>query len=80
MNTPQILIAVSIAVLVIVAQLVFSQARRGNENRLTPLVSLAFGFVVVGVIFGDNRAIGYSLMAVGVSLSVINMFRRSKSV
>jgi hypothetical protein len=79
MNTAQIFIAVSIVVLLIVALLVFFVSKERKANRLTPLAGLAFGFVIAGIIFGDNRFIGYSLLGVGVILAVIDIFNRSKS-
>lgn len=79
MTTSQIWIAVSIVVLAIVALLVFVVVKGRKENRLTSLASLAFAFVLAGVIFGDDRLIGYSLLGVGVILAVVDMFKRSRS-
>jgi uncharacterized membrane protein len=79
MNTSQIFIAVSIVVLAAIAVLVFFVRGERRENRLTPLASLAFGFVLAGIIFGDERLIGYSLLGTGVVLAVVDMFRRSRS-
>ena len=75
----QIFIAVSIAVLAAIAVLVFFVGKGRRENRLTPLASLAFAFVLAGILFGDDRLIGYSLLAIGVILAVVDMFRRSRS-
>ena len=75
----RIFIAVSIAVLAIVALLVFFIAKSQKEKRLTPLASLAFGFVLAGILFGEDRFIGCGLLGVGVILSVIDMFRLAKS-
>ena len=79
MNISQIYIVVSILVLAIVAVLVFLVARKNNENRLTPLAGLAFAFIVAGILFGDNRLIGYGLMGVGVLLAVVDIINRSRS-
>ena len=79
MNTSQIFIAVSVAVLAAIAVLVFFVGKGRRENRLTPLASLAFAFVLAGILFGDDRLIGYSLMGIGVILAVVDMFRRSRS-
>ena len=79
MNTSQIWIAISIAVLAVVALFVFFVRKNRKENRLTPLAGLAFGFVLAGILFGDDRLIGYGLMGVGVIQAVIDMFRRLKS-
>ena len=79
MITSQSYIVVSIVVLAIVALLVFFVNKDKKENRLTPLASLAFGFVLAGIIFGDDGFIGYSLMGVGVILAIVDIFNRSKS-
>jgi inner membrane protein involved in colicin E2 resistance len=77
-NTSVAYIVLSIAVLIIVAILVFFVSKGKRENRLTPLAGLAFGFVLAGILFGDDRLIGYSLMGVGVVLAVIDIFTRSR--
>ena len=79
MNTSQIYILVSIVVLLIIAALLFFVARNQKEKRLTPLTGLAFGFVLAGIIFGEDRLIGYSLMGIGVILSIIDMIRKLRS-
>lgn len=79
MNTSQIFIALSIAVLASIALLLFFVGKSKKGNRLTPLAGLAFGFVLAGIVFGDDRLIGYSLLGIGVILSVIDIFRRSQS-
>ena len=77
MNTSHIYIIVSILALAIVALLFFISGKR--QKKLTPLTSLAFGFIVAGIVFGDDRLIGYSLLGIGLILSLIDMFRRSRS-
>jgi hypothetical protein len=79
MNTSQIYIAISIVVLATIALLVIFLGKSRKENRLTPLAGLAFGFILAGIIFGDNRLIGYSLLGIGVILSVIDIFIKLKS-
>ena len=54
----QIFIAISVVVLACIAVLAFFAGKRRNENRLTPLAGLAFGFVLAGILFGDDRLIG----------------------
>ena len=79
MNTSLIYIAVAIVVLAVVAILFFFVSKNRKENRLTPLAGLAFGFILVGILFGGDRLVGYSLLGAGVLLAVIDMFNRSKS-
>ena len=78
MNISQIYIAIAIAALAVIAILVFVVGKKENEKRLTPLASFAFAFVLAGILFGDNRLIGYSLMGVGVILAVVDIFNKSK--
>jgi len=78
MNISQIFIVVSIVVLAVIALLVFFVRKNERQNRLGPLASLAFGFTLAGILFGDDRLIGYSLMGVGVLLAVADIFNRSK--
>lgn len=81
MNISQIWIAISIVVLAVIALLVFWVSKNRKEKRLTPLASLAFGFILAGILFSDDRLIGYSLMGVGVLLAVVDIFRnRNKTI
>lgn len=78
MNISQIYIFVSVIVLTVVALLFFFVRKSGRENRLSTLASIAFAFVLAGILFGDDGLIGYSLMGVGVLLAVIEIFNKSK--
>jgi hypothetical protein len=75
MNISQMYIAVSIVLLLIIALLVFLTGTNRKETRLSPLAGLAFGFIVAGILFGEDPLIGYSLMGVGVLLAVVDIFR-----
>ncbi|WP_440947318.1 hypothetical protein ACSAZL_03320 [Methanosarcina sp. T3] len=74
----QFYIITSIVILAIVALLVFFVKKNKKERKLTPLAGLAFGFVLAGIIFGDDRLIGYSLMGFGIILAVIDIIKKSK--
>ena len=76
MNPSQIYIAMSILVLAIIALLVFFGNKNRNEKKLTPLAGLAFGFIMAGIIFGDDRLIGYSLIGIGVILAIIDIIKK----
>jgi hypothetical protein len=77
-NTPQNYIAISIVVLAVIALFVFLLGKNRQENRLTPLAGLAFAFVVAGILFGQDRLIGYGLLGIGVVLAVLDMFNRAR--
>jgi len=76
MEASQICIAISIVIMAIIAVLVFFVQGRKKSKKITPLAGLAFGFVIAGVIFGDDRLIGYGLLSVGVILSVIDIIMK----
>ncbi len=77
MNASQIYIAIAIVTLAVIAVLFFV-IRRGKAKRTTPLTGLAFGFVLAGAIFSEDRLIGYGLMGVGVVLAVVDIFLHAK--
>jgi len=78
MNASQIYIFISIAVLAVIAALlvVISRRKGFQEKAFTPLAGLAFGFILAGLFFGQERLIGYSLTGIGVALAVVDMIRR----
>ena len=76
MNASQIFILISIIVLAIIAMVVI--LRRKKQKPLSKLAALAFSFVIAGIVFGDDRLIGYSLMGAGVILAVIDIVKKSK--
>ena len=74
------MIYVSIAVLAAVAVIVFLLGKNRTANRLTPIAILSFVFIMFGIFAsGDYGVVGYSLLAVGLLLSFIDMYNRSKS-
>jgi hypothetical protein len=72
-------IAISIAALVVIVVLLLI-SRRKEKQLLNPsnLLILGMSCVVLGIIFGDDRLIGYSFIGVGVLLSVIDAIRNRK--
>jgi len=76
MNASQIYILLSIVVLLIITLLVFFLARSNKEKALTPLTILAFGFIMTGLLFGNDRIFNYSMMGIGVSLAVVDIVRK----
>jgi hypothetical protein len=72
-------IAISISALVVIMVLLLISRRKGKQL-LNPsnLLILGMSFVVLGIIFGDERVIGYSFIGIGVLLSVIDAIRNRK--
>jgi hypothetical protein len=72
-------IAISIiALVVIMVFLLISRRKRKQILNPSNLLILGMSLVVLGIIFGDDRLIGYSLIGVGVLLSVIDAIRNRK--
>ncbi len=78
MDAAQVYVGISLAVLALVAVLVLFVSRKGGANRLTPLAGLALACVVAGIVFGDDRLVGYSLFGAGVVIAVVDIFNRSR--
>lgn len=79
MNTSQIYIVMSVVVLAVIALLVFLVGKNRKDKKFTPLAGLAFAFILAGIILGDDRLIGYSIMGVGIILAIIDIFKKLKS-
>jgi len=70
-------IAISIIALVVIVVLLLIS--RGKQyHKPSNLAVLGMSCVVLGIIFGDERLIGYSFIGVGVLLSVIDAIRNRK--
>jgi hypothetical protein len=76
MNASPAYVAVLLIALAIVALLVFVVRRNVKETKLTPLAGLAFGFVLAGIFFGEERFLGYGLLGVGILLAVIDIIKK----
>ncbi len=77
MFTTNFYVVIAIVTLVALTATMFLRLKRGPKT-LTPLASLAFGFVLAGIIFGEERVLAYSLMGSGIILAVIDMFHQAK--
>ena len=78
MNALQIYVAIAIIILAIMVFLIVFGARKKKKEKLTTLAGLAFAFVLAGIVFGETRAVGYSLIGIGVVLAVIDIIIKSK--
>jgi hydrogenase maturation factor len=58
----------------------FLMRRRKLASQGNVLLTLASTLVVLGIIFGDDRVVGYSFIGVGVSLSIISAVRAKKGM
>ena len=70
-------IAISIVALVVIVVLLLT-GRGKQYHKPSNLAVLGMSLVVLGIILGDSRIIGYSFIGVGVLLSVIDAVRSRK--
>ena len=63
---------IGISIATFIAILVILIINRQKSHRISNLTMLGMNMVVLGIIFGDSRLIGYPLIGVGVLLSLID--------
>lgn len=78
MNPSQIYILIAIVGLLLIVLALFIIKKNKKKPRLTPLTSLAFAFIIAGIVFGDNRLTGYTLIGTGVLLAIIDIIIKLK--
>ena len=78
MDASQGYILISIIILAIIA-IVLALRRKREQKPPSKLAMFAMALVVLGIIFGDNRLIGYSFMGAGVILAIIDIIKNLKS-
>jgi len=78
MDASQIYIIISLVILVIIALFVFFISKNKKEKKLSTLAGLSFAFILAGILFSDDRLIGYSLIGIGVLLAIIDIILKSK--
>jgi hypothetical protein len=79
MDAYQVYIVISVLVLALIAMLFYVTSRRKPEKGLSRLAALSFAFILAGIIFGENRLVGYSLLGIGVLLAVIDIYYKRTS-
>jgi hypothetical protein len=62
--------------LAIIAVMVIFIGKKKQQTRLSKLAALSFSLVIAGIIFGESRLVGYSLIGAGVLLAVVDIFRK----
>lgn len=71
-------VAIVIGVLAVLAILLLVVGRGGGTRRLTPLAGLALACVVCGIVFGEERVVGYAFFGIGIVLAVVDAVRRTR--
>ena len=78
MGAGNIYIIISLIALALIAFILFLFPKKDHNKKLSPLAGLAFACIVAGITFGHERIVGYSLLGMGVLLSVIDIVIKQK--
>jgi uncharacterized membrane protein len=70
-----LIIAIAAGIVSIAVAVAFLSRKKKQAFQDNALLSLGIMFVVLGIIFGDDRLVGYSFIGVGVLLSIISAVR-----
>jgi len=69
---------VSVAILVILALLIFLVRKNKEKNSLSPLTILAIGLASAGTIYTSDRFLSFSLLGAGMAVALFEMWRLAK--
>jgi len=72
----QLWLIIAVAIVIVLLAVVFLTRKKKRTNKDNALVTLGMVFVVLGIIFGEDRLLGYSFIGVGVLLSIISAIGR----
>jgi hypothetical protein len=78
MNIGARYITIAVLTLIAIAILLSRRLLRKEPMGLSPLAGLAFGFVLAGVVFYEQRLLGFGLMGIGIVLSIIDIFNHRR--
>lgn len=80
MNPGMIYIGIAVLTLAIIFVVFALTGRNLRSQKLTPLAALAFGLVLAGLVFGEERLLGYGLMGAGILLALVDVWlKRSRN-
>lgn len=68
-----ILIAVMSLFLILIFLILFKKKNK-KKNKLSPLAGLSMMFIIAGIVFGNYRIVGYSLLGIGIILALVDIF------
>jgi membrane-bound ClpP family serine protease len=76
MTAAELYIALSLVILAIIAFIaMYTRISKRPKHPPSKLAMVAIMLVISGIIFGENRYIGYSLLGAGVLLSILDILK-----
>lgn len=79
MTQSQIYVTISVIILAIVAALAVFVVKKGRQSGLSKFAALSFIFLIAGILFGDRREVGYTLIGIGVLFAIVDMIIKFRS-
>jgi len=76
MDFPQTYIIIATTVFIIILWVIFLIRKQKPNLKITQLDSLSFAFIITGIIYSGNILFGYSLIGIGIILSMFNIFKK----
>jgi lysylphosphatidylglycerol synthetase-like protein (DUF2156 family) len=71
-------IAFSVLLLVIIGILLLIAGKKRTEQQLSHLSLIGMVFIILGIVFGSDRLIGYSFLGAGVIIAVVDVVKNRK--
>ena len=70
---------IAVAVLIVLVAVVFVMRKDRKLRPLTPLSSLAFVFILMGILFSDSsRWFVYGMFGIGIVLAILDIIMKRK--
>ncbi len=75
MQSSEVYIVIVLAALIVIVALFFLSEPFQRSGKPSSLIGLAFAFVIAGIFLGEQKWVGYSLIGLGVVLSIMDRIR-----
>jgi len=70
-----LIIAIAVGIILVAIAIAFQTRKKKQAIQDDALLTFGVTLVVLGIIFGDDRLVGYSFIGVGVLLSIVSAVR-----
>jgi uncharacterized membrane protein HdeD (DUF308 family) len=71
-------IALSVIILIIIGILLIIAKKKDKKQQFSQLTMLGMVFIILGIVFGSDRLIGYSFLGAGVIIAVFDVVKNRK--
>jgi LPXTG-motif cell wall-anchored protein len=71
-------VIIGIAIVIILLAALFLARKRKQTSQRNSLLGLGIALIALGILFGEDRLVGYSFIGVGVLLSIISAIKNKK--